>query len=226
MNFRTTNRTSVSRPGRTVLLVEDNPLFGQVMARAVRRMDSDWQIQACEFGLQAIGMLAGGRVEPDLVLVDLGLPDISGIEVIEAARNRCEDVPIMVVSVISAERTVLRAIRAGARGYVLKGDSEESISQAIEEVLQGNYPITPSLARSLFRLAGAPQARSTQTVHLAPRELQTLQWIAKGKSYLEVAQKMGVALSTVQSNIRNLYRKLEVRSQVQAVAKGRDTGLI
>lgn len=226
MGSKIVNHLALSKIGRTALMVEDNPLFKQVMARALQRMESDWHIQTCDFGLEAIGLLARGGLRPDLVLVDLGLPDVSGIEVIEVARNRCEDVPIMVVSVISAERTVLQAIRAGARGYVLKGDSEESISKAIHEVLQGHYPITPSLARSLFRLAGAPQARSAQTIHLSPRELQTLQWIAKGKSYQEVAQLMEVALSTVQSNIRNLYRKLEVRSQVQAVTKARDNGLI
>ena len=134
----------------------------------------------------------------------------------------------MVISAIRAERVVIEAIRAGARGYILKTDSEAVIADAIADVLQGNYPISPALARALFKLAGAPEQRSEEEAEfrLSPRELETLQHIARGNSYNATAALMGVALSTVQTNIRNLYRKLDVTSQVQAINKARETGLI
>ena len=97
----------------------------------------------------------------------------------------------------------------------------------IEDVLRGNHPISPSLARVLFKLAGAPVAAAgAQDFGLSPRELETLRLISRGHSYEEVGSLMGVALSTVQSNIRNLYRKLDAHSQVQAVSKARDAGLL
>jgi len=109
---------------------------------------------------------------------------------------------------------------------VLKGQSEENLMATIEDVMRGNYPISPSLARVLFKLAGAPMAAAAQEFGLSPRELETLRLISRGHSYDEVASLMGVALSTVQSNIRNLYRKLDAHSQVQAVSKAREAGLL
>jgi DNA-binding NarL/FixJ family response regulator len=222
--------TAVSNPAfvaaRNVLLVEDNPLFQQSIRLAVQKAGLTGQILACATGSEAMELLEKAQTRLDVALVDIGLPDMSGIDVIYAIRRRFEDIPIMVISVISSERTLLAAIRAGAKGYILKGASEGAISKAIQDVLLGNYPISPALARGLFRLAGAPREASASEFNLSRRELETLQLIAKGNSYDQVASLMGIALSTVQSNIRNLYRKLEVRSQVQAVSKARDAGLI
>lgn len=226
MQVLTPSPNPSSRGPCDVLLVEDNPLFQQVIRSAIDSQGLSGHLYKCASGSEALELLDRPQLRLDLALVDLGLPDISGIEVITAVRRRFGEIPIMVISVISAERTVLGAIRAGARGYILKGDSEESIARAIQEVLNGNYPISPALARSLFKLAGAPLEKSTLSFKLSPRELETLQLIARGYSYEEVSKLMGIALSTVQSNVRNLYRKLEVRSQVQAVSKARDAGLI
>lgn len=211
---------------RNILLVEDNPVFIELMHTAIAQAHLSGKVIECINGLDALEVLEDPQVRLDLVLVDLGLPDISGIEVIQAARRRFRDVPIMVVSVITDERRVLAAIRAGAKGYIQKSDSVEAISLAIQDVMLGNYPISPSLARSLFKLAGAPQLASTSEFNLTPRETETLKLIAKGNRYEQVAQLMGISLSTVQTNIRHIYRKLEVNSQLQAVSKARDVGLI
>ena len=133
--------------------------------------------------------------------------------------------PILVVSVISAESSVLSAIRAGACGYILKGDSEAAMAQAMRESLNGNYPISPALARYLFKLAGG-RDKPSDLAGLTRKELELLQWIARGKSYAEAARSMGVSVATVQTHIRNLYRKLDVHSQVQAVTKAQHQGLI
>lgn len=220
------NPESLATSPRSVLVVEDNPVFLQVMLDAISRLGLGEQVLACATGAEAIGHINAEGAEIDLALIDLGLPDISGINLIETMRQRFPKAPVMVVSVISTEEMVVAAVRAGARGYITKSQPEASITKAIEEVLKGHYPISPSLARTLFRLAGCPQDAANNAFNLTPRELETLQLLARGLSYAEVGSHMGVAVSTVQSNIRALYRKLEVHSQVQAINKAKDAGVI
>lgn len=210
-----------------ILVVEDSPVFEKQIQKSVAILGADNKISFCRTGAQAFELLNDPQTEFDLALVDLGLPDIQGVEVIERIRRRFSEMPILVISVTSSESSVMSAIRAGARGYLLKGESDAAIARAIQDVLDGNYPISPALARSLFRLAGAPLARGTPlSFDLSPRELETLQHTARGNNYAEVAQLMGVAVSTVQSHIRSLYRKLDAHTQLQAINKARDAGLI
>ena len=210
---------------RIALIVEDDPTFGEVMLSAVHQLFGGWQAVLVRSGAEATEWLESGAPAPALALVDLGLPDVSGIDVISQLRARCPDIPILVVSVISAERSVLAAIRAGARGYILKDESVGQIAEALEQALLGNYPISPALARYLFKLAGAAEL-SDGLANLTPKELELLRHLARGRTYAEAGQEMGVAISTVQTHIRNLYRKLDVHSQVQAVTKAQDRGLI
>ncbi len=209
-----------------VLIVEDNPVFMALLERAIERLELKSSISRCSTGDEALKLIEDPSIKIDLALIDLGLPDTSGIFLIEAMRRRFPQQPVLVISVFTSEDKVVAAIRAGARGYITKSQSELFISQSIHEVLLGNYPISPSLARSLFRLAGSPQTEITNPFNLTPREMETLHLLSRGNSYSEVARIMGVTISTVQSNIRNLYRKMEVRSQVQAITKAKDNGVI
>lgn len=217
---------------RQCLLVEDNPVFGEQMMQALGIPQGAWRVHWCRAGreaLQWVNRLKGSREGGlDLALVDLGLPDVSGVEVVRAIHLRSPRTPVMVASVISTEESVLESIRAGARGYVLKADTVAHVTRAIEQVLQGEYPISPRLARALFKIAGAPAEERDpyQAFTLSPRETEALRLIARGLSYKEVATQMGVTLSTVQTYIRNLYRKLDTHSQVQAVNKAKAHGLI
>jgi DNA-binding NarL/FixJ family response regulator len=208
-----------------VQIVEDDPAFTELLSQAVRKL-SPVHVPVCfESGTAALAFADSGSHPVGLALVDLGLPDMSGVDVVRELRRRMPDVPILVVSVISSERSVLSAIRAGARGYILKDDPETSVLQAIQETLNGNYPISPALARYLFKLAGS-ETPSAEIPPLTPKELELLQHMAKGCSYIEAARRMSVSVSTVQTHIRNLYRKLDVHSQVQAVTKAQEQGII
>jgi DNA-binding NarL/FixJ family response regulator len=208
-----------------VLIVEDDPAFEQVLSEAAQKLGQVVELRSCESGFGALAAMDAPSGPLDLALIDLGLPDLSGIEVIRRIRDRHETLPILVVSVISAERSVLAAIRAGACGYILKDDSKAAMAQAMREALIGHYPISPALARYLFKLAGA-RDKPSDLAGLTRKELELLQLLARGNSYGESARSMGVTLATVQTHIRNLYRKLGVHSQVQAVTKAQDQGLI
>ena len=213
---------------RRIMIVEDNLAHSRQIQNAVEKWGVAGSLHLCATGEDVFNLLETPKFGLDLALIDLGLPDISGIEVIKRLRRGLPELPIMVISSISTERSVLSAIRAGARGYILKDDSEYVIAHTISQVLMGHYPITPSLAHALFKLAGSPTAADLCDLNfkLSPRELETLQFIAQGLSYEEVGRKMGVALTTVQSNIRSLYRKLDAHSQGQAVSKARAAGLL
>lgn len=214
------------RPHRA-LLVEDEPEFQLLLQQSFQSLAGDWQLTCCRTGGAALKAIAADGAF-DIALVDIGLPDVSGLEVIGALRERSDEVPILVVSVLSDQRNVVAAIRAGARGYVLKDDSQISIAHAIEQVLKGVYPLSPSLARYLFSLAGKQSSGATKPALpvLSPREMELLTHIAGGLTYAEAASAMNLSLSTVQTHIRHLYRKLDVHSQVQAVAKARAHGLV
>jgi len=207
------------------LIVEDDPAFEQTMRSAVRKLGAGWIAESYRSAADGLRYVDAPGSRVDLALIDIGLPDVSGIEVVGHIRERFPEVPIMVVSVISAERSVLAAIRAGARGYVLKDDSTTEIAEALSQTLQGHYPISPALARYLFKLAGSRDT-STDLAELTPKELELLRHLSCGRSYAEAGREMKIAISTVQTHIRNLYRKLDVHSQVQAVTRAQDRGLI
>lgn len=236
------NAHAESTPKR-LLLVEDNPVFREQISVAITHLPGAWEVLSCDNGTKALQTLDSLDPRFDLALVDLGLPDMSGIDVIRAFRLHTVDMPIVVVSVIAAERTVLKAIEAGANGYLLKDDSIEQITNGINQVMNGVYPLSPSLARLLFKRvtagnvatgktatgsSAAETAGSTKAVDfkLTPREQETLEHMAHGHTYEAVAAIMGVATSTIQWNVRNIYRKLNVHSQVQALSKARDFNLI
>ena len=221
---------TVPLPEHRLLLVEDNPLFVEQICGAMDQQPRKWSVHLVSEGRRALMLLAEPRQHFDLALIDIGLPDISGIEVIKACRRQFPDMPVVVISVMAAEPVVLSAIEAGANGYILKDESEQDITKGITQVMNGIYPLSPSLARYLFKqLAGQPgkdPEPANAEFNLSPREIETLRHMSQGLSYEGVAERMGVALSTVQSNVRNLYRKLNVRSQMQAVSKARHHDLI
>lgn len=218
--------TSQGRPVvRHALVVEDQEPFRLLARQAIASLDGGWQVTSCGTGAAALAAIADPGRPADLILVDLGLPDMSGIRLIQAAVKRRPGTPVMVLSGMTDEESVLAAIGAGARGYVRKDDPVAAIASAIRLVLEGQYPISPSLARYLFQLAAPPEnLPSAGRIGLSPKELELLRLLAQGLTYDEAARSMGVALSTVQSHVRRMYGKLEVDSKVKAIIKARERG--
>jgi DNA-binding NarL/FixJ family response regulator len=212
------------------LLVEDNPTCLEALARVMSNMPQPWKLHAASTGAAALALL-NRRDLPNpfsLAIVDIGLPDMSGVEVIATLHQKAPKLPILVSSNFHTEDTFLAAIRAGAQGYLLKSDADLAMEQSIKYVLSGEFPVSPALARYLFKLAGAPAAtpQSESTLKLSRREQELLQHIANGHSYVSCADMMFISLSTVQTHIRNIYRKLEVRNGRQAINKAQSAGLI
>jgi DNA-binding NarL/FixJ family response regulator len=186
--------------------------------------------------LFSCGNLAQGREQlaiqsPHVLLVDLGLPDGHGVELIRTARHKNQHTEIMVISVFGDERNVINAIEAGATGYLLKDGDSSYVGKSVMELMAGGSPISPSIARHLLkRFSIAPEAEAPKddesTPYLTKREIDVLNAVAKGLTYVEIADVLNMSPHTVTSHIKNIYRKLEVRSRSEAVFEAVQLGLI
>ena len=162
------------------------------------------------------------RHHPDVLLVDLELPDGSGTELIQLASHKSH---ILVVSVFGDEKRVVSAIRAGARGYLLKDDDAKEISLAIHQLLNGESPISPAIARHLITLFQRQTVCQTD-ISLSIREQHVLNLASKGYTYPEIAKLMGISTNTVGTYTKRIYTKLEVNSKAAAVYEAKRLGLM
>ena len=208
-----------------VLIVEDNPEFLFHLSEAIRGLGNEWEIQSAGTANHAVSLIHDAGHPYRLALVDIGLPDRSGIDVIRALSSSQPDVPVLVVSILSTEETVLAAIRAGARGYLLKDDSASTIREAIAQVLNDQYPISPALARYLFRLVKSP-LENAGIPPLTARELDVLVALSQGMTYPEIAESLDLSISTIRTHIQKIYRKLNARTGSEAVATAKNNQLI
>jgi len=212
------------------LIVEDDVFFCSIIMDAIESRRLNWKVLVASTGKEAITLLQEAADEIGLVFVDLGLPDMEGAAVIRASQEACPQARILVISSRTGEDSLLAAIRSGAAGYVVKGDAHMSVSRAIEQLMGGLYPVSPQMAGFLLkRVVGndpVVDELMSESAPLTPREKDLLVQFAGGASYAQAADRMGISLATVQTHARNLYRKLGVRSCLQALSKAKAEGLL
>jgi DNA-binding NarL/FixJ family response regulator len=216
----------IAEAPRAVVVVEDDPAHAAHLQRAVAAVAGLW-VEATVGTLgEAAALIAQRRDAPALLVVDLHLPDGSGVDVLRAARRSWPTTAVLVTSVLSDEAHVVSALREGARGYVLKDASVEQLVDAIGQVLRGHAPISPAVARHLIRQLQGRSTPDDDAPRLTPRERDLLEQLAIGRSYAEAAERLGVSVSTIETHIRNLYKKLEAHSKTQAIARARTWGIL
>ncbi len=164
----------------------------------------------------------------DVLLVDLGLPDIPGIRVIQSCAVQRPECSIMVVSIFGDEKNMLDAFEAGACGYLLKDGTEADLAHHVRNLQNGGSPISPLIARKLLRRLriDPSQSKPPPADTLSPREQQILDLVARGFTYPEVAEQVRVSLNTIHTHIRNIYGKLGVHNKTEAVFEARQIGLL
>ena len=210
-----------------ILIVEDKEAIARRLAKVI---GADPKLQV----VGTAGDVAAARAclretEPRIVLVDLGLPDGSGLEVIKACKSATWECNAIVLSVFGDEERVISAIRTGASGYLQKGTDPAEIIRGIKSVLQGGAPISPQIASHLLQELSNPAAQTQRRMppsSLTRRELEILQGISRGYKRKEVAEQHGISIGTVSNHINNIFKKLEVNSNLGAVAKAGKLGLL
>jgi len=230
----------------TVAIVEDDSDTRSGIARSILA-DAELELTD-EFrnGGEALAGLAD-RV-PEVLLVDLGLPDMSGLDLIRIAARHHPDCEILVFTAFADESHVLSALEAGARGYLLKGSLQHDIGLDIRDIKAGGSPLSPVIARHLLRRMETPPQGSKSTHHsatnssssslntpagtagteqqLSPREREILNAISRGFTYAETAKLMGIGPATVHTHLKHVYRKLAVSSKTEAIFEASRMGLL
>ncbi|MFN7086362.1 MAG: response regulator [Burkholderiales bacterium] len=213
----------MSAPTLSVAIVEDNDdtraqLAASVAARPELRLVAQYAT-----GREALAGLA--QAAPQVLLVDLGLPDISGLEVIRRVATHHPRCDVLVVSVFGDEEHVIAALEAGARGFLLKGALNRDIAIDIQELTNGGSPLSPIIARQVLKrlrpvppaTADKPDEAADSESALTSRETEILRTIARGFSYAETAELLAISTQTVHTHLKRIYRKLAVHSKTEAV---------
>ena len=213
-----------------VMVVEDDSTTRLLFCKAIASESSLRLSASCGNVAEALEWL--GANECDLLLTDLGLPDGSGLLVIETCRRLHPETDIMVTTSSSDEEQVLACIETGASGYVLKESGYPNVVRALLEVQNGGSPISPVIARKVLARMRKPvlergaDREAGSLRRLTRRETAILELIARGSSYAKVADALGLSIGTVQTHIKHIYGKLSVHSRGEAVYEARRRGLL
>ena len=203
-------------------IVEDDPLLLESL-RMLLGGESGITVSAT-FRSAEEALPALKQVRPDVMLVDLGLPGMSGVELIKRIKEEAPCPEIMAHTVFEDRENVFSAIKAGASGYILKGSSPREIVEAIHEIHKGGAPMSPKIARKLimeFQDEGA-----SEEYLLSHREKEIVKCIENGLAYKEIAEKLSISPHTVHTHIKKIYEKLHARNRQEALITARKKGII
>lgn len=167
------------------------------------------------------------RCKPNLVLMDIDMPNVNGIEGVRRIRSRYTDLVILMQTVFEDDEKVFESIRAGANGYILKKEQPANLIKAMEEAMEGGAPMTPSIARQVLKFVQTTESKKKNIdFNLTKREEEIMHLLVQGYSYKMIADKCKISFTTVNSHIQNIYSKLQVNSVVEAVTKAIENNMM
>ena len=205
------------KKSHSISIVEDDPSLGGILSEIVNT-SPDWRLvkhySSAEAALEGMASAC-----PEVVLMDIQLPGMSGIECVGKLKAAHPEVLVLMVTVYDNNERIFDALAAGASGYLLKRDIPTKLMEALDDLLAGGSPMSSAIARKVVQHFQKPAPTRNEDHNLTPRERQILEQLAKGSLYKEIAWDLGIGFETVRSHIDNIYKKLHVRSRPEAVVK-------
>ncbi|WP_397534400.1 response regulator [Roseateles sp.] len=210
-----------------ILLLEDIPEIRAWLKALIKQVFANAQITECSRVQDALKQVASQRFT--LALLDLGLPDGSGVDVIAALREQQPEVQSVIVTIHDDDEHLFPALQAGAFGYLLKEQSRELLVEQLQRMSQGEPPLSPSIARKVIAHFASqrrpPQATLLHEVSLTDRETEVLLRVAKGFTLPEIGVQLGLSRHTIADYVKQIYRKLNVSSRAEAALEAQRLGL-
>lgn len=207
-----------------VMVVDDHPTWRDGIRGDLERSGAGIVVAEASDGGEAIELARD--VMPEVILMDLQMPTVSGVDAIREIVQESPSIRVLVVSASGEERDVLEAVKVGATGYLLKSSTADEIADAIRKVRDGEPVFTPSLAGLVLAEFRRVSTQSSGQPGLSPRENEVLKLVAKGYTYREIAEKLFISVKTVQNHVQNILTKLQLRKRYElmryAIQKGLD----
>ena len=208
-----------------VLIADDHPLFREGLHGLLDSVADTEVVGETTTGAEAIS--EAKALQPDVILMDIKMPDLNGIEATRQIVAVSPHISILMVTMLEDDESIFAAMRAGARGYVLKGANQAEILRAIRAVASGEAIFGPGIARRVlgFFAAARPNIPARVFPELSERETELLALMAQGRANQEIADQLGLTLKTVRNHVSNIFSKLQVADRAQAVLRAREAGL-
>jgi DNA-binding NarL/FixJ family response regulator len=205
-----------------IVVVDDHALFRRGLVGLLSEMENFHVVGEASNGEEALGII--GKQAPDVVLLDINMPGMSGIETLSALRRRGLKSQVLMLTISQQEEDLLGAIRAGAQGYLLKNAEPETLQNTIKQVVAGKSVLAPEVTTQVFRLVRSGQLGSSNV--LTEREVEVLRNLARGLTTSQTGSEMFISENTVKTHIRHILEKLEVSNRAEAVARASQLSLI
>jgi len=214
---------------KKILLVDDNFFLQKAIEEKLSVFTDIIIKDTASNGQEAIAILEKNHVF-DLLLMDIEMPVMNGIQATEMIKNKYPQIKILILTVFENDENIFNAIKAGADGYLLKDAKPEKIYQSIIEILEGGAAMSPSIALKAMKLLNNPidieNQKDKETVLLSTRELEVLEQLSKGLKNQAIADNLFLSISTVKKHIENIYTKLQAHNRIEALQKAKQNKLL
>jgi Response regulator containing a CheY-like receiver domain and an HTH DNA-binding domain len=206
-----------------VVVADDHPMFREGLVVALGALPGIEVVAEAASGEEAVA--AASRLQPDVVVMDVNMPVLNGIDATRRIVAESPHIGVLVLTMFDEDESVFQAMRAGARGYLLKGSAREDILRAVHAVGRGDAIFGPALARRLIGYFASGRAGAVPFGDLTEREREVLELVARGRSNAEIARQLSISAKTVRNHVSNVFAKLQVSDRAQAIVRAREAGL-
>jgi DNA-binding NarL/FixJ family response regulator len=209
----------------TVLVADDHPTFRRGLGALFQSLDGFTVVGEAADGETAVALVA--QLRPDVVVMDLNMPGVNGVEATRRIVADNSDVAVLVLTMLDEDESVFAAMRAGARGYIVKGADTDDVLRALESVARGDAVFGPAVATRVLSYLTRPLSARDPVLfpELSDREREVLELIARGKSNSDIARELVVSPKTVRNHVSSVFTKLQVSDRSEAIVRARRAGL-